>query len=137
MRDKHEKENMGLVITLLSLLFVVVMLVVAVVVLFVMNRDSGNEYGDDNLAKECLKVDGDISIKSCLEDMAWSYYEDGDCDMALKVYDDVPVDIFDEYALSDLYDDAYSMSLGCDDESLQSYWKDKFEGLSARLEARE
>lgn len=137
MQDKHEKDTKGLVVVFLLLLFVVVGLVVAIVVVLIMNREPIDELGNDNLAKECLKASGDTSIKSCLEDKAMVYYEKGDCKAALRVYDDVPVESFDEHELLYLYDDAYSMSLDCDDESLQSYWKDKLESLSSQSEARD
>ena len=92
-------------------------------------------YSDDNLAKECLQTSGDSSIMECLGDKAFSYYEEGDCVKALKVYDDIPAEQFDKRTLSDIYNDAYSFSLSCEDESLQIYWTDKFTELSNQLEA--
>ena len=135
--ENPREDNKSLIVVFLLLLFVAIILVAIIIALFLINRNPAYNLSDDNLAKECLLASEDVDLSECLEDKAFSYYEDGDCEKALKVYDDIPVEEFDEYVLSDLYNDAYSMSFDCSDESLQNYWKDKFEGLSSKLEVRD
>ena len=136
MRDDN-KTNTQLWAVLFSLLFIIIVLVVVLVVLPIVNRSSIDSLSDDNLAKECLLMNGESSVTDCLDEKSSAYYDEGDCEKALRVYDDIPADAFDKYSLSDLYNEAYSTSIGCGDESLQSYWKNKFEELSNQLEGRD
>lgn len=76
-----------------------------------------------------------MTTAECLESKAWKFFKEGDCDSALRVYDYIPTDQYDDYSLSDRYAEAYSLSLSCDEEK-QEYWKNKFEELSNKLEAK-
>ncbi|MBQ6414227.1 hypothetical protein IJI28_01200 [Candidatus Saccharibacteria bacterium] len=132
--NKHNVDTKTLVIVLSSLLLVAIALVVAIVFLPMANKRN-NDYSEDNLAKECLEAGEDMDLSECLEDKSFSYFEEGDCEKALKVYDDVPVGLVSKVELAHLYDEAYSLSLSCDDESLQNYWMGKNDEISNQLEA--
>lgn len=122
-------------VIMLSLLSFVAVVLVIINVLLPMVRNKEYNYSDDNLARECLEAGEDVDSSECLEDKAFSYLEEDDCKNALKVYDDVPVEVVDKAELAHLYDDAYAMSLSCDDESLQNYWAEKNKEISSQLEA--
>lgn len=125
----EKANNKPLVILLISLLTLIVVIVGIIIVL-----NNKNGLGDGNLARECLDTE---DVTGCLYEKAYNYYEnEHDCEKALKVYDDIPAEQFDEYELSDLYNDAYSLSYSCEDESLKNYWEQKFNSLSSRLEGR-
>lgn len=134
--EKRENGNRNLIIVLSLLSFVVVVLVVVIMVLPIVKKLPITSLTDDNLAKECLLEDDESLALDCLDKKASAYYDEGDCGKALKVYDDIPVGVFDEYTLSDDYSEAYALSLRCEDEELQQYWKNKFEELSSQLEGR-
>lgn len=134
MKDNN-KANTRLLIVALSLMFVIIALAIAIVVLSTANKNSINSLSNDNLAKECLLMNSESSIMDCLDEKASTYYDEGDCGKALQVYDDIPTDAFDKHFLSNLYNEAYSISIGCD-ESLQNYWNNKFKELSNQLEGR-
>ena len=131
--NKHNVDNKTLIIVLSSLLLMAVVLVVALVFLSKLNVQK-DYYDDNNLAKECLQAENEGKLADCLDEKAFSYYEEGDCEKALKVYDDAPKERFSEYGLSDLYNEAYAMSNSCEDEALINYWAEKYEAVSSQLE---
>ena len=135
MRRKHGMNTKNMIVILSSLALLIILLVIIIVAVFIIKNKEYN-LSDDNLAKDCLQNQDD-AMHECIEDKAWSYFQAGDCEKALKVYDDIPADRFDKYTLSDFYDEAYSLSLSCEDESLQNYWLNKFESLSNQLEGRD
>ena len=102
-----------------------------IAIILVANR---NALSDDNFAEECLQGEDDGVIIDCLDEKSFEYYNNGDCEKALKVYDDVPVDLFDKNTLANIYDEAYSLSLDCNDESLRLYWENKSESIWSQLE---
>lgn len=115
-------------------------LVVMIVVLVIVNMllPAMNDRADvERLVKPCLELndDDEQTVAGCLEEKAFFYLDEGDCEKALMVYDYIPVERYDDYSLADRYDEAYSLSLSCDDTSKQEYWKNKFEELSNKLEA--
>lgn len=123
-------------VTVLSLLSVVaVVLIVANILVPVLNGRK-YDFSDNNLAKECLEMEDDSLAESCIEEKVYSYYDEGDCENALKVYDDIPDGWFEEDSMGYFYDDAYSISLSCEDESLQAYWENKNNTFSNQAEAR-
>lgn len=132
-KQNHKAGVKAIIVVLLVLVFVAIILVVVNVFVLLTNKNDINNLGDDNLAKECLKGDNEDWM-GCLEDKSLEYYDEGDCGSALKVYEDVPPDWVNEYVLADLYNEAYSLSLSCDDLSLQHYWGEKFNDLSKQLE---
>lgn len=132
----HRKINNNVVVlVLLVLMIVMVGLIVANVVVLTRGEDDMIELGDDNLAKDCLQKDNEESMENCLNDRAFDYFMDNDCENALKVYEDVPADRLDKRLVSHLYDEAHSLSMSCDDESLQEYWEDKLNKSLGQLEA--
>lgn len=133
--SKHAVDAKILVVVLSLLSVVAVILVVANIMIPVLNRRN-YDFSDDNLAKDCLLAEDEMSVDECLEDKAFSYYEEDDCEKALKVYDDIPSGWFEEDTLIHLYDEAYSLSLSCEDESLQSYWEEKNNKFMNRTEAK-
>ena len=133
---KKTIDTRGLVIVLGLLMIVVVALIVVNVI--VLTTDTGDivaNLGEDNLARECLMKEDDASIEYCLSGKAFAFIDEGDCEKALKVYDDIPVEIYDKRHLSYLYDEAYSLSLSCEDESLETYWLNKLNNMTEQLEA--
>ena len=127
--SKVDDRVLKLILLVLSSLMVVMIITVIVVVI--------NKQDDGDLAKACLQAENDGAIMDCLDEKAYSYYEEGDCEKALKVYDDVPADRFDEYTLSDIYQEAYALSDGCKDKSLRKYWLDKYSEATDHLEGRD
>lgn len=134
--DKNKANTQLLVVILSLLLFAITVLIIVIVIFNTMRNSIVDDLGDDNLAKECLRVDEDFSAKDCLEEKAQSYLDIGDCENALKVYEDIPAGWFDDYSLSDRYEEAYTLSFSCD-ESVQNYWKNKHDTLLKRLEVRD
>lgn len=133
-KGRHKTEVKALIIALSVLVFLVIILIVANILVLFADEISISFLGNDNLAKDCLLSE---DVSSCLYEKAYNYYEnEHDCQKALKVYDDIPIERFGDYELSDLYNDAYSMSTSCNDESLKEYWEQKFNDLSSRLEGR-
>ena len=129
---KGNSESDRIVLVVVLSLFSIMALVLLVINALLLFR-SDNGLSDDNLAKECLEVN-EGSVEGCLNDKSFEYFMEGDCVGALKVYDDIQ-DWFDQWTLAHLYDEAYSTSLSCDDESLQNYWKEKLEKVNNQLEA--
>lgn len=125
MSKNKEKSLRSLLFVSFALLAIVVVLIVVIVIVSIMNNNR-------NLAEECLQDEETMS--ECLADKAFSYSMNDDCTNALKVYDDIPADRFDKYTLSDLYNEAYSISVSCGDESLRDYWSKKFEEISNQIE---
>ena len=102
------------------------------------NTSNNADLNDNNLAKECLEGNTEDNAIDCLDEKAFSYYNDGhDCAKALKVYDDIPTTQFNEQAIARLYDEAYSLSLECGDKTLQSYWEEKNEAAWSHLGGRD
>ena len=130
--NKHNVDTKTLVIVLSSLLLLAVALVIAIVFLPINNQESNDD--GDNTAEECLQAENEGKLADCLDEKAFSYYEEGDCEKALKVYDDAPKERFSKYGLSDLYNEAYAMSNSCEDEALINYWAEKYEAVSSQLE---
>lgn len=134
-KGRHKTEVKILIIALSILAIIILILIITNLLVLFADDISINSLGSDNLAKDCLRSE---DVMSCLYEKAYYYYEnEHDCKKALKVYDDIPAERFDEYELSDFYNDAYSMSTSCDDESLEKYWEQKFNNLSNRLEGRD
>ena len=132
-KGRHKTEVRALIIALSVLVFLVLVLIVANVLALFADEISINNLGNDNLAKDCLRSE---DVMDCLHEKSFNYYKnEHDCQKALKVYDDIPAERFDDYELSDFYNDAYSMSISCNDESLEKYWEQKFNDLSSRLES--
>ena len=127
--DRHKKNEKALLM-ILSLLF---LMMVALIVVIVVLATRSNY--DKTAMTECLKNDDELEAVTCIKNLAFSYYEKDGCRTALKIYDDVPEERFEMVFLKNLYNEAYSMSLSCD-ESLQKYWKDKYEGIANQLEGR-
>lgn len=125
----------GLVIILVGLIVSAIALAVIIVVMNSMNDNVVDKLDDDNLAKECLLKEDDASREYCLSDKSFELYEAGDCEKALKVYDDIPAEMYDDRHLAYLYDQAYGLSLTCEDEALETYWEDKLNALTEHLEA--
>ena len=117
-----------------SLLVISVTLVIIILILIVVNLLIPVFKNNNNLAKECLEFE-DQEAMECLEAKVDLFFDEDDCINALKVYDDIPANRFDKFTLSILYDDAYSMSLSCDNTDLENYWMDKKESISNQLEA--
>lgn len=136
MKEGKERANhKALWVALALLIFAIVILVVANILIPAIH--TATHYDDNNLVKECLQSD-DVNVSTdCVEAKAEEYTDQGDCTQALKVYDDIPADHYDPYALQDLYDQAYSLSIDCEDGTLQEYWKAKSESLSNQLEGRD
>jgi hypothetical protein len=132
-KGKYKTEIKVLIIALSALVAIILILIAVIIKLSLDNKNSHPPLSDDNLAKECLEGDNEQWM-DCLDDKASGYLEERDCEKALKVYEDVPPDWFDKYTLADLYDEAYSLSLSCDDLSLREYWEKKFNNLSKELE---
>lgn len=131
--NKHDVDTKTLVIVLSSLLLAAIVLVIANIFLPMNNnQDDGND--GDNLAEECLQAENEGLLADCLDEKAFLYYKEGDCERALEVYDDAPKERFSEYGLSDLYNEAYAMSNSCGDEALVDYWAKKYEAVSSQLE---
>lgn len=128
--ERRRFDSKYLVIILSVIVVLIIILVLANISLLLSKKNDGG------LAKDCLSENIDVSVGACLDDLAYSYYDDGDCERALKVYEDIPEDRFDKYELQDYYDDAYSLSLECDDTSLQDYWENKSNALSNQSEGR-
>lgn len=133
-KGRHKSEAKALIIALSILVVIILILIVINILVLFADEISVISLGNDNLSKDCLLSE---DVSSCLYEKAYNYYEnEHDCEKALKVYDDIPAERFDEYELSDFYNDAYSMSTSCDDKSLEKYWEQKFNDLSSRLEGR-
>lgn len=133
-KGRHKSEAKALIIALSILVVIILILIVINILVLFADEISVISLGNDNLSKDCLLSE---DVSSCLYEKAYNYYEnEHDCEKALKVYDDIPAERFDEYELSDFYNDAYSMSTSCDDKSLEKYWEQKFNNLSSRLEGR-
>ena len=131
----QRKDTRVLIIVLSVLVSITVLLTIAIILRPIL---TGRHFSDDNLAKECLKTDDPLAISKCIEEESSKYYEQGDCEKALKVYDDVPEDVFsDKYRLVDLYNEAYSLSSFCDDEALEEYWLGKIDELASQLGGRD
>lgn len=102
------------------------------------NTATNTGLNGNNLAKECLERNTEDDVIDCLDEKAFAYYDDEhDCAKALKVYDDIPTTQFNEQAIARLYDEAYSLSLECDDEALQNYWEEKNEAAWSHLGGRD
>ena len=129
----EKANNKPLVILLISLLTLIV--VIVGVIIIVLNNKNSQPNNQENLAIECLDGDSEL-LNDCLDDKAFEYFEEGDCVKALKVYDDVPVDRVDQDTLEYLYDEAYSMSISCEDETLEEYWRKKNDQFNNKTEAR-
>ena len=133
---KNDKSNhKSLIVVLILLCVVAIVLAVIIVVMNSMNNSVVDKLDDGNLAKECLLKEDDASREYCLSDKSFELYEAGDCEKALKVYDDIPAEMYDDRHLAYLYDQAYGLSLTCEDEALETYWEDKLNALTEHLEA--
>ena len=134
-KSKYKTEVVGLVVVLIILVVVMIILGVTNVLLPAVSDRSDVE----KLVKQCLDLndDSEQTVASCLEEKAFFYLDEGDCNKALMVYDFIPTERYDDYSLADRYNEAYSLSLSCDDTAKQEYWKKKFEELSNKLEARD
>ena len=131
--EKHQDGTKVLMMVLSFLMIVAIVLAVIIIVLQAINRNVGSELSEDNLARECLE--GSVGERmECLDEKSFSYYYDGYCEKALKVYEDASVDGFDNYSLLHLYDEAHSLSLICSDESVQEYWANKYEEILVQTE---
>lgn len=126
--DNHKKIS---ITVLVSLLVVIVVLIVVNVAIGI--KQNGNT--DDGADSDCLKLKSEEEVLDCIDEEAFSRYETVGCEEALKVYDEVPEGLFDDAWLELVYDNAYSLSLSCN-ESLQEYWSVKFSNVAARTEAR-
>ena len=135
-KGRHKIEVKILIITLSILAMVILALIITIIKLSLANENARPSLSDDNLAKECLEGDNEQWM-DCLEEKASAFIDQRDCENALKVYEDIPPDWFDEYTLADLYDEAYSLSFSCDDLSVQQYWEKKLNNLSKQLEGRD
>lgn len=135
-KGKHKTEIKVLIIALSALAAIILILIVVNIKLSLDDKNSHPPLSDDNLAKECLEGDNEQWM-DCLDDKASGYLDERDCEKALKVYEDIPPDWFDKYTLADLYDEAYALSLSCDDLSIQNYWKKKLKEVSKDLEGRD
>ena len=137
-KSDKKKNTEGLFVALTILVFAAVVLIIVNVELFYLRGGVNNKPDVEKVAKECWYLDeeDEMSTAECLESKAWMFFEEGDCDSALRVYDYIPTDQYDDYSLSDRYAEAYSLSLSCDEEK-QEYWKNKFEELSNKLEAKD
>ena len=138
--SKKGASNKVLIGVLCGLLVLIVGLGVGVVVVAINNNtddteDQGEE--EEEIAWDCSQLDdGDRDmVLYCLGREANSYYEAGDCVKALKVYDDISEDRFDKSIWASLYNEAYSISLSCD-ESLQEYWENKHYELVIQVKGK-
>lgn len=136
MTESEHSFDTKVLIAVLSLLSVVAVVLVVANILVPILNGRRYDFSDDNLAKECLEMKDDLSAESCIEEKVYSYYDEGDCENALKVYDDIPDSWFEEDYMGYIYDDAYSISLSCEDESSQAYWENKNNKFSNQTEAR-
>ena len=135
-REVQNPHKKPLIIVLVILLFVILILVLVNLIILFRGRDNGNKsLGDDNLTKECFQDYESEQTEDCIEEKSSSYFDEGNCELALKVYDDIPEDQFDKYTLLHFYDEAYQLSSLCNDDNLEDYWEAKFNGLSSQLEA--
>ena len=129
MHNKNSKAT--LVASIIIIAIMIILIIVNLVLFFIRKHES------DNLAKSCLEIEDDAMVVNCIEEKANAYDDAGDCVNALKVYDSIPEDRLDKYVLSDLYDEAYSLSSDCEDGLREDYWADKLEALSSQLEGRD
>lgn len=132
--------NQVLIGVLCGLLVMIVALGVGVMVVMINNSGDGvlEEESDEEIyALDCsnLSDSDDEMVIKCLNKEALSYYDEGDCEKALSVYDDIPEDRFDKYLLNQLYNDAYVLSLSCDTH-LREYWENRRYNLASQLEGR-
>ena len=128
MNENGQKRGNLIMVVALSLLVVAVIVLIVLNVVFAISNNK-------ELSSECLRIKEDIEAMDCLNEEAFSYYDDNNCVEALKVYEGIPENRFNSDLLSRLYGRAYQMSLSCD-EDLQSYWKEKFDEVSKLVEAR-
>ena len=132
--NKQVDSSKKLVVVLALLSVVVVVLVVLIVLLTPHEKHDGNN-GYSGLARDCYEIGDEDAIMECLNDKAFSFYSDeNDCEKALKVYDDISEGSLSDRSVAMLYDEAYSLSLSCDDSSLQEYWEEKSERKWEHLE---
>ena len=136
MKEGKEKANhKSLWLALILLFFVIIILVVINILIPIINTTTPDD--SNSLVKDCLQSEDINVLTDCIEAKVDEYTGQDDCAQALKVYDDIPVNRFDPYTLQDLYDQAYSLSIDCEDGAQQEYWKEKSESLSNQLEGRD
>ena len=132
MAEKEHKVEAKTLVAVLALLSVVIVVLIVLIVLLALRE----EYSDNGgLVGGCYETDDEDAIVECLNEEAFSFYSDeNDCEKALKVYDDIPENSLSDRSAAILYDEAYSLSLSCDDLSLQEYWEEKSERKWEHLE---
>lgn len=126
--DNHKKISIVVLVSLLVAIIVLVFVNIAIGLKH--SEEVGNEIETD-----CTKLKDKEEALDCIDEKAFSNYQTAGCEEALKVYDEVPEGLFDDAWLELVYDNAYSLSLSCN-ESLQEYWSVKFSNIAARTEAR-
>ncbi len=85
--------------------------------------------------EDCLKLEDKKDVLNCINEEAFSYSYKDDCENALKVYNDIPVNQFDNNELIALYGQAYQISLSCDEKS-QDYWWGRYHEVLSQMEGR-
>lgn len=125
----NNKKALVIILSLLSGMVVVLLVVNIAIVL----RQSGGSNGQG--VKDCLKMEDRKEILNCINEEAFSYSYEDDCENALKVYSNVPVSQFDANELNVLYGRAYQISLSCD-EKTQEYWWGKYSEILNQMDGR-
>lgn len=128
-KDGNHKKSL---IIVLSLLFVVVAVLVIVNIAIVLKHNG--KLGGGGI-EDCLKLEDKKDVLNCINEEAFSYSYKDDCENALKVYNDIPVNQFDNNELITLYGQAYQISLSCDEES-QDYWWGRYHEVLSQMEGR-
>jgi uncharacterized membrane protein YvbJ len=114
-------------------LLLAIIIVLGVSIIFLNMREEHDI--SSGLIRDCFETNDEDAIMECLNEKAFSIYADeNNCEKALKVYDDIPDDSMSDRSIAMLYDEAYSLSLSCDDLSLRTYWNEKSERKWERLE---
>lgn len=133
--DGIKKDSKVLMWVLIALLCIVIALVATIVII---NLGGGGRVVVDNEdVQVCLDGRETLAVDECIEEKASEYLDEGDCDKALQLYEDVPAGGVDEDTLYYLYDQAYSTSTYCEDEEAIEYWRGKNNQFMNATEARD
>ena len=130
MEKRQRDRNVKPLINILIILVITIIILILITIITIINNSK--DTGDN-----CLQEDNEEAIFDCLSEKSFEYYDEDNCEKALKVYSDFPVDNLSTDLKARIYDEAYSLSLDCEDTASQQYWGDKYEKLTSNLEGKD